>query len=66
MLLGEGCEMQVDISQLKAITQNEDDVPESMAHVATWCYWEKSLQSVLQILGVRWEYFTNGFGAFGL
>lgn len=43
MLLGEDCEIQVNISQLKAITQNDDDVPESTVYVATRCYWEQSL-----------------------
>lgn len=66
MLLGEDCEIQVDISQLKAITQNCDHVPESIAYVATRCYWEQSLQSMLQTLGARREYFLKGFGTFGL
>lgn len=43
MLLGEDCEIQVDIPQLKAITQSDDNVPESMVYVATRCYWEQSL-----------------------
>lgn len=51
MLLGEGCEMQVDIPQLKAVTQNEDDVLESMVHVATWCCSEKAYRAYCRLWG---------------